>query len=217
MSKKTLFIAAAILLSALFVGAAMMYDKAQLEQAGQVASENRAHLQRMHSPTLGVTGAPVEIVEFLDPACEACRSFYPLVKKLMADNPDKIRLVLRYAPFHRGADQVVAALEGARRQGLFWETLESLLAAQSQWTRQHVAHPELIWPFLERVPGLDLDQVRADMARADVAAVIAQDLSDAKALNVTKTPTFFVNGQPLPRFGYQPLKALVDAALAGAA
>jgi hypothetical protein len=32
----------------------------------------------------------------------------------------KIRLVLRYAPFHRGSDTIVAALEASRRQGKFW-------------------------------------------------------------------------------------------------
>ncbi|NMG42229.1 thioredoxin domain-containing protein [Aromatoleum toluvorans] len=35
----------------------------------------------MHSPTLGKADAPVVIVEFLDPACETCRAFYPRVKE----------------------------------------------------------------------------------------------------------------------------------------
>jgi protein-disulfide isomerase len=30
---------------------------------------------------------------------------------------------------------------------------------------------------------------------------------------VSKTPDFFVNGKPLPSFGFEQLKALVDAAL----
>ncbi|MFS8328883.1 thioredoxin domain-containing protein, partial [Vreelandella titanicae] len=33
---------------------------------------------RSHSPILGREDAPVTIVEFFDPACEACRAFYPL-------------------------------------------------------------------------------------------------------------------------------------------
>ena len=37
-----------------------------------------------------------------------------------------------------------------------------------------------------------------------------QDLDDARALNVTRTPGFFVNGKPLKDFGFQQLKALVE-------
>ena len=44
--------------------------------------------------------------------------------------------------------------------------------------------------------------------------MIAQDLDDAKVLNVTMTPEYFVNGKPLPSFGFQQLKTLVDDAVA---
>ncbi|HET97507.1 MAG TPA: hypothetical protein ENN98_02150 [Desulfurivibrio alkaliphilus] len=60
-----------------------------------------------------------------------CTAFSPFVKKLMADNPGRIRLVLRYAPFHDGADYFVKILEAARKQGKYWETLE--IRYQSQF------------------------------------------------------------------------------------
>jgi protein-disulfide isomerase len=41
-------------------------------------------------------------------------------------------------------------------------------------------------------------------------------LLDAQTLGVRKTPDFFVNGRPLPSFGYEPLKELVDQALRAA-
>ena len=176
-------------------------------------ARNSANLVRMHSPTLGNADAPVVIVEFLDPACETCKSFYPVVKKMIADNPGRIRLVLRYAPFHKGSDKVVAMLEGARKQGKFWPALEALLATQADWAPHHTAQPDLAWRHLEGL-GLDLAQVRADMASPGVAQVIAQDLADSRALDVTMTPEFFVNGQPLPSFGYEQLRKQVDAALA---
>jgi protein-disulfide isomerase len=169
----------------------------------------------MHSPTLGKPDAKVQIVEFLDPACGACASFYPMVKKILAANPDEIRLVLRYAPFHKGSGAVVAVLEAAKRQGKFWPALEALLASQVDWTRNHIAQVDRVWKHLEGL-GLNLEQVRADMEDPAIRRAIAQDLDDAKALSVTKTPSFFVNGQPLLRFGYEPLKAMVDEALGAA-
>ena len=213
MKQKTLFVIAVVLLLLGFIVAALLYNVEKEEQAGQFAAANNAALVRMHSPSLGPAEASVVIVEFLDPACETCAAFYPLVKQIMAANPGRIRLVLRYAPFHKGSNQVVAALEAARKQGKYWQALEMLLARQDDWVQNHAAHVARIWPLLEAA-GLDLQKLRSDMAAPEIAGVIEQDLLDAQTLKVTKTPEYFVNGKPLPRFGIEPLKQLIDEALA---
>jgi protein-disulfide isomerase len=215
MKQKTLITVATAVLLLAFVLGTLVYKSEKVEPPAQPAGGNRANLVRMHSPTLGKADAPVVIVEFLDPACETCSKFYPVVKKMMADNPDKIRLVLRYAPFHKGSDHVVALLEAARKQGKFWPALEALLATQADWAPHHTAQVDLAWKHVEGL-GLDLAQMRADMAAPGVAQVIAQDLADGRALDVTMTPEFFVNGKPLPSFGYEQLRKLVDEALAAA-
>jgi len=215
MKQKTLFIIAVVCLLLGFIVAALLYNVEREDQASQYAAANNAALVRMHSPTLGPADAPVVIVEFLDPACETCAAFYPLVKQIMAANPGQIRLVLRYAPFHKGSDQVVAALEAARKQGKYWPALEALLKAQADWAPHHRAEVDLIWKHLEGV-GLNLQQLRNDMKAPEIAGVIEQDLLDAQNLKVSKTPEYFVNGKPLPRFGIEPLKDLVDEALRSA-
>jgi len=181
-------------------------------QASRIAEYNRAPLVRPHAPTLGKADAPVVIVEFFDPACETCAAFYPLVKKMMASHPDDIRLVLRYAPFHNGSDKVVAMLEAARKQDKYWEALEALLASQAAWAPHHTPQATLAWKQLEGL-GLDRARIKADMASPEISSLIAQDLADAAALKVTMTPEYFVNGNPLPTFGYGPLKQLVEEAL----
>ncbi len=210
MRKALLLAVGASLLMAFVLGTLLLKSE---KAPPEPTARNSANLVRMHSPTLGNADAPVVIVEFLDPACETCKAFYPVVKKLIQDNPGRIRLVLRYAPFHKGSDKVVAMLEGARKQGKFWPALEALLATQADWAPHHTAQADLAWRHLEGL-GLDLAQVRADMASPGVAQVIAQDLADSRALDVTMTPEFFVNGQPLPSFGYEQLRKQVDAALA---
>ncbi|NMG76776.1 DsbA family protein [Aromatoleum diolicum] len=214
MNGKWVFAGAAALLLIVFAVATMSYKSESSDQSAQAVSRNKERLVRMHSPTLGNAQAKVEIVEFLDPACETCSRFYPLVKQMMAANPNDIRLVLRYAPFHNGSEAVVAVLEAARRQGKLWPVLEALLASQSAWAPQHTAQVNLVWPHLEGL-GLDLERLRADMNAPEIVRIIEQDLADAQALNVTKTPEFFVNGQPLPRFGFEYLQQLVDRALQG--
>lgn len=213
MNKRYVFFAALAALLLVFAGAAWFYSAQQEKAATERAEANRAALLRMHAPTLGPADAPVVIVEFLDPACETCSAFYPLVKQMMAAHPERIRLVLRYAPFHNGSDKVVAILEAARRQGKFWPALEALLASQAEWAPHHTPQVALVWKHLQGL-GLNMEQMAFDMTAPEVGRLIAQDLADAQALNVTKTPEFFVNGRPLPSFGADQLKKLVDEALA---
>lgn len=212
MKNKTLFTVAAAVLVLVFAVCTLAYKRNKAGRAVQLAEYNREPLVRMHSPTLGKADAPVVIVEFVDPACETCWAFYPLVKGMMAANPDRIRLVLRYAPFHTGSDKVVAMLEAARKQGKFWPALEAVMAAQADWAPHHAAQVDLVWRHLEGL-GLDQKKMKADMTSPEIALLIAQDLDDARVLNVTKTPEYFVNGRPMPSFGYAQLKKLVDDAL----
>jgi protein-disulfide isomerase len=212
MKRNVLFISAIVVLAAAFAGGTQFWRSSQAQQAAAAAAKNREALVRMHSVTLGRAEAPVQLVEFFDPACDTCAQFYPLVKKLVADHRDEIRLVERYAPLHPGSDEVVKALEASRRQGKFWPALEALFAAQPEWVLQHQAHVELIWPALARA-GVDIEQVKKDMQSPEVASVIAQDLADARTMNVSATPEFFVNGRPLPSFGWDQLQTLVDEEL----
>ena len=212
MNRKNLFIGSAVLLLVAFVVGTLVYKSEKTQQSTQLVERNRANLVQFHSPTLGNPAAKVHIVEFLDPACETCRSFYPHVKQMMAAHPDKIRLSVRHVPFHKGSDYVVKVLEATRKQGKYWQALEALLASQAYWVRNHVAQLELIWKPLDGL-GLDLEQLKIDMNAPEIAQRIEQDLADARVLNVTKTPEFFVNGRPLPSFGLEPLQNLVKDAL----
>ncbi len=211
--KKTLFIAAGILLLLVFVVGALYFNAEKTDQAGQLIEQNQAGLVRDYSPQLGPTAAKVRIVEFLDPACGTCKNFYPFVKDILTTHPEQTHLTLRYAPFHTNSDQVVAMLYAADKQGKHWEVLEALLASQDDWVSNHVVQPERVWPHLEGL-GLDLAQLKADMASPAIAQQISQDMADVQTLNISKTPEFLVNGKPLPSFGYDQLKEQVDEALA---
>ncbi len=147
-------------------------------------------------------------MEFFDPACETCAAFYPEVKKLMAENPGRIRLSIRHVPFHANSEHAVRVLEASRNQDRYWQTIEAMVATQKQWTINHRVHPERVLPAVQGV-GLDLERLRTDMTAPQVGQRIETDLRHARELGVTKTPEFFVNGKPLARFGLEELQALV--------
>ena len=187
-------------------GASALYHN----RAGSLDPSGAEALVREHSPVMGPPDAPVTIVEFFDPSCEACRAFHPLVKNILAQYPDDVRVVFRYAAFHDGSDQAVGIIEAARRQDLFVPVLEALLAAQPEWALHGNPNLDRAWQAAAAA-GLDLERARQDATSAEVAAVLRQDTSDVDALGVRQTPTFFVNGKSLPSFGPQQLIELVEA------
>ena len=207
-TRKLLALAVLLILGlAFYFGMDAYRDRTQAEQDTRVAVE-ASRLVRMHTPIIGPQNAPVTIVEFFDPACETCRAFYPIVKQIMAQHPGKVRLALRYAPFHHGSDQVVKLMEAARKQGLYSPVLEALLAAQPEWADHAAPNLDLAFEAAARA-GLDMGRARQDMETPEIHAVIAQDVEDLTALQVKKTPTFFVNGRSLPSFGPEQLASLV--------
>jgi protein-disulfide isomerase len=213
MKRQSVVLVAVVGLVLAFALATYVYTSRQADRIASLAAAVDSPLERPHSQRKGPADAKVVLVEFFDPACETCRAFAPYVKALLAEHPGRVRLVLRYAPFHQGSDTMVKILEAAALQDRFWETLQVLFDTQPQWASHHHPQPEKIWEFLPRA-GVDVERVRRDAQDPEFARIVEQDLADGRTLGVRKTPQFFVNGQPLTRFGYEPLVSLLDAELA---
>ncbi|GLZ87430.1 hypothetical protein Pres01_34810 [Metapseudomonas resinovorans] len=197
------------------IAAAVLYFDRQVseEEASTVstvstasATEDPATLVRFHSPTFGPSNASVTIVEFFDPSCESCRAMYPFVKKILEENPNDVRLVMRYVLFHKGSEEVARLLETSRKQNLFPQVLEAVLAAQPEWHDD----PQVLkaWDAAASA-GLDVEKARAEMNSPNINAVLKRDMDDAKKIGIRGTPTFYVNAQPLVELGPEPLRNLV--------
>ena len=208
-NKSSLIILVILILGLLFYAGKYAYQKSQIKKFDFLLNANAKTFVRPHSPTLGNPNAPVYLVEFLDPECESCRVFYPYIKEILSDYADKVQLVIRYAPFHKNSMHAVKALEAVRLQGKYWESLNILFATQPKWANHHSPKPELIWDFLPSV-GVDIKKAKEDMDNPKIIEAIMQDIKDGKTLGVNRTPSFFVNGKPLLKFGVQPLRELID-------
>ncbi len=208
MNKSLAIVAAALIMVVGFITTAYFYNKQQTEARVQNASQNSAALTRADAPRKGNPKAKVTIVEFLDPACETCRVFHPFVKDLLKTYRGKLKVVIRYAPLHPDSDQMVKILEAAKKQGQFWSVLELMFETQDIWASHHQPNIPAFLDILEKT-NIDMAQLKKDAKSGKTAKIIAQDIADGKLLGATKTPTFFVNGKPLDRFGYEELKALV--------
>ena len=204
-------VVATLVLSALaFTGGAMLYSgTAEGEPTKKVVAGPVDSLIRPHSPIIGPKNAPVTIVEFFDPSCEACRAFYPTVKGIVAKYPKDVRLVMRYLPLHPGSAEAIVILEAARVQGKLQPVTAALLEAQPDW---HDGKMDGAWAAAEKA-GLNVAKARA-MPTTDAMAWMEQDIADARAVGVKGTPTFFVNGEMLVQPSPEQVEARVQAAVA---
>ena len=185
-------------------------------EAEPVAPELAEAMIRPYSPILGPAEAPVTIVEFFDPACEACRAFHPIVKDIMAEHGDAVRVVIRYTPFHGAAsEEAIRVLEAARMQDVYVPVLEAVLREQPRWASHGAPAPGLILQ-IAATAGLDAEAARTQMLAPGVVAILNQDRADVEAVGIRQTPTFFVNGKPLDPFGEAELRRLVAAEVAAA-
>jgi protein-disulfide isomerase len=182
------------------------------EQAPPMSRELAARLIRPHSPVIGPANARVTIVEVLDPACEGCAAFAPIVHGLLFVHPDDVKVVMRFAAFHKGSDEAVRLLEAARLQGKFEPMLDALFSRQAEWASHDAPNIAHIWKIAADV-GLDVARARKDAAAPRVDEILRQEKEDTIALQVAQTPTFFVNERPMLEFGSQQLAALVASEL----
>ena len=176
------------------------------------AALDSSRLVRADSPVYGPADAKVTLVEFLDPECEACRAIHPIVNDLKTKYSERFQLVVRYMPLHGNSVLAASAAEAAGEQGRYWEYLDVLYRAQSEWGEQQTPQRTR---FLEyaRVLNLDLAVFEKSLDDPKHAAKVERDRADGVASGVKGTPTFFLNGKLLELKATGDLEAALKTAL----
>ena len=208
MNRRTLVLGTVAAAVGIFGVGAWVVQQNQPETLAAPAVVKGTPLVRPYAPILGEESAPVTIVEFFDPACEACRAFHPIVKGILDEHSGQVRVILRYAAFHKGSDEAVKILEAARLQNVFEPVMEALLDAQPLWASHGAPRIDLAWDAAVAA-GLEVTAARAAMDDPEIIRRLEQDAEDVQVVRVRQTPTFFVDGRPLMRFGADELREMV--------
>lgn len=206
---------AALVIVAAIVGSS--YYQRSLEKERQPSPAVNSALVREDSPTLGSADAKVTLVEFVDPECESCAAFGPVIKKLLSEYDGKLRFVLRYMPLHPNSVPAGNFMEAAGEQGKFWQAQEMLFQRQGEWGERHGAPASAPKPdvpaLFEKYAidlGLDVAAVKAAINQNKYGSKFERDRRDGQTLGVRQTPTIFVNGRRLTRLTESDLKALIE-------
>lgn len=160
-------------------------------------------------PSIGPATAPVTIVMFSDFQCPACARTHPVLKRVMAEYGNKLRLVVRDFPLegiHPQAFQAAAAANAVRQQGKYFEFIEIL------YRNQEALDSESLNKYAAGL-GVDTKKMAADMAAAGVAPEIKKDIEDGISYGVGGTPTIFVNGVKVHRLSAPAFRTAIERAL----
>jgi protein-disulfide isomerase len=166
-------------------------------------------------PTRGPKDAPVTIVEFGDLQCPACKAAQPIIEGLIAAEPEA-RFVFQNFPLdmHNWAAKGAAYADcvGSASNEAFWKFVAKTYETQADITAENADEKLTALADGAGVKGADIAAcATTPVTKAHVDASVAL----GKAVNVTGTPTLFINGRSIGNVSGVPaatLKGLVDFA-----
>jgi len=163
------------------------------------------------SPILGSPNAPVTLVEFGDYQCHFCNVFFHSTEdEILQTYVETGKVKMIFKDFNIIGPDSVNASHGAhcaKDQGLFWEYHDILY---SNWTGENNgwASSENLLKFAQEI-NLDIDQWSECMVNGDNSQIILSSNENARSLELTGTPAFFVigpDGKTTRLFGAQPFE-----------
>ncbi|UFA52022.1 DsbA family protein [Deinococcus radiophilus] len=192
----------------------LMFNLAKRPKPQSSAAISTEQLIRPDSPFLEPADAKVTIVEFFDPECESCAAVEPALMDVMQKYNGEVRLVARYFPLHSNSTLAAGLIEAAAQDSADkrWRMRDYLFQKQREWGEQQTAQTDKFLDYAEDM-GLDRSKAQATMESAAVRDLLARDRKDGEAVGVTGTPTFFVNGKPLPELSLEALENAIQEGL----
>jgi protein-disulfide isomerase len=159
-------------------------------------AETRSKLHPGNSPSMGPLDAKVTLIEFADFECPSCRQLDRILRDLLPQHPE-IRLVYKDFPLttiHPWAMTASIAGQCAIQQNpaSFWKIHDIIFDAQDLITPSNVW--EKMQDFANQI-GLNVEAFKACMANPDTAQEVEKTATEGHELNITGTPTIFVNSR----------------------
>jgi protein-disulfide isomerase len=146
---------------------------------------------------------------FADFQCPACSRTHPILQKVLAEFPGKVRFVARDFPLeniHENAFRSAVAAGAANAQGKFFEYGELL------YKNQEALDDASLKKYAAQA-GLNMRQFELDFSSEKTAAEVRKDMNDAESYGVTGTPTIFINGVMVRQLSEESFRNAIREAL----
>jgi len=172
--------------------------------------------------SLGEPSAPIQIVEFADYECPACKMMHEVMKKLLEEYQGRYLFVFKNYPLDQSCNPemqhklhefaCVAAFYSrcAGEQGKFWEANTVLFLRDAE--RGELKRESLLTDG-SRELGIDEAAARECLESDRYRAVILRDIKAGSAAGLQGTPSVWVNGKLVTRPGYETFTRIFDTIL----
>jgi protein-disulfide isomerase len=178
-------------------------------------AESRALLQTANSPMLGDPHATVTLVEYSDFECPVCRSLHDALRGLLPNYP-QVRVIFKDFPIenlHPWARTAALAGRCSYHQDpkAFWKVYDliydsqDVISAENAWSKMNDYASQA---------GLNVEAFKSCLAAPKAAAEVDASVANAKQLEVSSTPTIFVNGRRIVGADPHLLQQYIDYELA---
>jgi protein-disulfide isomerase len=169
---------------------------------------DEADLIADHTYILGFPEAPLSLVIFSNYRNMDELAYLDAIYEVYKENPRYLSVALRPLPTTEDEKLVAKAAQIAGDQGKYWEYAVVGLENSSEEASENNL---LLWAKnLE----LNTKEFEKDLKNADFEKLIESDIKDAEKLEVTTTPTFFLNKQRLFVKDAQDLKEQLESEIA---
>ena len=160
-------------------------------------------------PFIGRSDAKVTVVMFTDFQCPGCAGVHPILKSIVMEFGNSVRLVVRDFPLtsiHENAFNAAVAAGAAEKQGKYFEFADLL------YNNQDSLDSESLSRFADQA-GLNLSRFERDRKNPQLAAEVEKDIADGKNYGVSGTPSVFVNGYKVRTLSASSFKKAINRAL----
>lgn len=168
---------------------------------------------KAHGPARGPEKADYTLVEFSDLQCPVCKTAQPVIDRLMKDFPNA-RFVFQNFPLtdlHPWAFKAASYGEcvAAQSNDAFWKFVSATYDAQEQVTAENA---DQMLTSLAQQSGANGEAAAKCAALPATSAKVHDSMALGEALNVTGTPTLFVNGRKVQNLATIPYEVLKNLA-----
>jgi protein-disulfide isomerase len=158
-------------------------------------------------PSVGPVDAPVTVIEFFDYHCGYCKRAFDGVKEIAANSDGKVRTIFVEFPILREESGLAArAALAAAKQGKYMEVHEAFMTSRGLLDQDTIND-------LAAGAGVDVDKMLVDMKSPEISGMLEQYSSMARAVGISGTPAFLINGTMVSGADMDRVNALVDAGL----
>lgn len=167
------------------------------------------------NPWIGAAAPTLTINEYSDYLCFQCYKMHNTLRRLVAEFPDRIRLihhnfpmdsavntVIVTEPFHEGSGDLAKIAIFATFRGKFWETNDLLYEIIRQSTK------EIPLKKIADTTGMNVNELAGALIDPNISELLRRDIWHGMKLGITGTPTYVIGNKVYQ--GHIPADALEE-------